>query len=253
MKNVRTRLEGIYWGMRRRIVPTLQGSPDIYERVLRDLIRPDLSWLDVGCGHQILSEWRADAEQDLIPSGGIIVGLDYDMPSLQKHRSISLRVRGDIVHLPFIDSSFDLVTANMVVEHLENPEIQFAEISRILKPGGKFLFHTPNARGYFSLLRRLVPDALANKLVTLLDGRNAADVFPVQYRANTTKSIGRLAHASGLEVTKTKMVVSEAVFQVVPPLALFELLWMRILMTEQLRPFRTNIIALLGKRVTSNK
>lgn len=245
---LRSKLEGMYWRMRRRIVPSLKGSQDIYEYTLKDLVKPNLSWLDIGCGHQILAEWRADAEKELIPSGGIIVGLDYDLPSLVSHRSISLRVRGDIVNLPFRDSSFDLVTANMVVEHLENPAEQFVEVARILKPGGTFLFHTPNARGYFSLLRRLVPNVFAGRLVSFLDGRIAADVFPVKYRANTTTRIDDLAQAARLEVSKTKMVVSEAVTQIVPPLAFFELLCIRALMTEPLRPFRTNIIALLTKK-----
>lgn len=247
MKNVRSRFERTYWWMRRRLIPAFQGSQAIYERALRDLLSADRSWLDIGCGHQILPEWRAEVEPQLISPGALIVGLDYDLPSLQRHKSIPLRVRGDIGRLPFGDSSFDLVTANMVIEHLDNPAIQFAEISRVLKPGGHFLFITPNARGYFSQMRRLVPDAFANKLATLLEGRASADVFPVHYRANTTSSIGALAHAAGLEVTSVKMVVTDAVFQMVPPLALVELLWMRILLTEPLKEFRTNIIGLLGK------
>lgn len=234
--------------MRRRIVPTLQGSQDIYEHVLRSLIRADIRWLDIGCGHQILSEWRGDVEPELIPPHGIVVGLDYDLPSLKNHRSISLLVRGDVVQLPFSEQSFDLVTANMVVEHLENPEAQFAEIGRVLKPGGSFLFHTPNARGYFALPRRLMPNQFARKLVTVFDGRDAADVFPVQYKANTTAAIDKFAADARLEVTETKMVVSEAVTQIFPPLAFFELLCIKALMTKPFKPFRTNIIAVLTKK-----
>ncbi|HZE73307.1 MAG TPA: class I SAM-dependent methyltransferase [Pyrinomonadaceae bacterium] len=253
MKGIRPTLEGIYWSMRRRITPTLQGSQDIYEGVLRSIIKPDIRWLDIGCGHQILSEWRGNVEPELIPPRGIVVGIDYDLPSLKTHRSISLLVRGDVVQLPFAADSFDLVTANMVVEHLENPEIQFAEISRVLKPGGSFLFHTPNARGYFAILRRLLPNQFARQLVSVFDGRDAGDVFPVQYKANTTSSIDRFAAAAHLEVTKTRMVVSEAVTQVFPPLAFFELLCIRALMTEPLRPFRTNIIALLTKKSAAGR
>ena len=238
----------MYWFMRRRIIPKLQGSQDIYEHTLKSLMRPDLRWLDIGCGHQILAEWRADAEQELLPPGGVVVGLDYDLPSLQAHRSIFLRVRGDIVQLPFVDSSFDLVTANMVVEHLSDPAAQFDEVSRILKPGGLFLFHTPNARGYFSLIRGLMPNAFASRLASMLDGRESVDIFPVEYKANTTSKIGDLAQNARLEVLKTKMVVSEAVTQVVPPLALIELLCIRALMTEPLKPFRTNIISILAKK-----
>jgi ubiquinone/menaquinone biosynthesis C-methylase UbiE len=247
MKQRRAQLEAIYWRMRRRIVPTLSSSQDIYETVLKELVGPNLTWLDVGCGHQILPEWRESAEQDLVRNCGAIVGMDYDFGSLVKHRTISLLVRGDITNLPFKDASFDLVTANMVVEHLDDPVLQFHEISRILKSQGLFLFHTPNARGYFSLMRRLVPNRIARKLASLLDGRDPEDIFPVHYKANTANKIELLARAAGLEVTRTRMVVSEAALQIIPPLAFFELIGIKALMTEPLKPFRTNIIALLRK------
>jgi ubiquinone/menaquinone biosynthesis C-methylase UbiE len=233
--------------MRRRIVPSLGSSQDIYETVLKELVGPNLTWLDVGCGHQILPEWREDAEREIVANSGDIVGMDYEFGSLVKHRTISRLVRGDITHLPFKESTFDLVTANMVVEHLDDPVVQFSEIARILKPNGLFLFHTPNARGYFSLLRRLVPNGVASKLATLLDGRDSDDIFPVHYKANTTKKIDLLARTTGLKIAKTRMVVSEAVSQLIPPLAFFELIGIRMLMTEPLKPFRTNIIAVLRK------
>lgn len=247
MKDTRAQLEEVYWSMRRRIVPTLGSSQDIYETVLTELVGSNVTWLDVGCGHQILPEWREDAEREIVGNCGDIVGMDYEFGSLVKHRTISRLVRGDITNLPFKESTFDLVTANMVVEHLADPAVQFHEIARVLKPDGLFLFHTPNARGYFSLLRRLVPNGIAKKLASLLDGRNSDDIFPVHYRANTTKKIGLLAQTTGLKIARTRMVVSEAALQLIPPLAFFELIGIRVLMTEPMKPFRTNIIALLRK------
>jgi SAM-dependent methyltransferase len=44
--------------------------------------------------------------------------------------------------LPFAAGSFDLVSANMVLEHLPAPEQVFQEIARVLAPGGKFVFLT---------------------------------------------------------------------------------------------------------------
>ena len=37
------------------------------------------------------------------------------------------------------------------LEHLYTPATQFREISRILRPGGVFIFHTPNRRGYLTI------------------------------------------------------------------------------------------------------
>src|SRR4030095_86368 len=119
-------------------------SQTLYEKVLHSHVTPETKWLDLGCGHHVLPVWREEEERRLVAGCGMLVGMDYDLPSLKKHRSISLRVRGNINRLPFPDSFFDLVTANMVVEHLADPVEQFCEINRVLKPGGRFLFHTPN-------------------------------------------------------------------------------------------------------------
>jgi SAM-dependent methyltransferase len=137
----------------------------------------------------------------------------------------------------------------MVVEHLNNPDVQFQEVYRVLKPGGLFIFHTPNALGYLTIGARLVPDRFKDRLVYLLDGRNENDVFETHYKANTRRRIGELAEAAGFELTKIKMLVSEAGFMFVPPLAVPELVWIRLLMTESLKPLRTTIIAILRKTV----
>jgi ubiquinone/menaquinone biosynthesis C-methylase UbiE len=210
-----------------------------------------MKWLDLGCGHQVLPLWREEEEKRLVASCGTIIGIDYDLPSLKKHRSISLRVRGDINTLPFKDGYFDLVTANMVVEHLTAPAIQFREIHRILKPGGIFLFHTPNAVGYPSIMTKLTPENLKHKLIYLLDGRKEEDVFETHYKANTRNAITSLAERTGFEVRKIKMTVSDAVFALVPPIAIPELAYIRMLMMQRFERLRPDIIATLKKNGTA--
>jgi ubiquinone/menaquinone biosynthesis C-methylase UbiE len=244
---MRRRMLKIYWRMRSRVAPKLKFAQELYEDALKAEVNLETTWLDLGCGHHVLPLWRGEQEKALVSGCRMIVGMDYDLPSLVKHRSISHRVRGDISRLPFPDNYFNLVTANMVVEHLSDPEVQFREIHRILKPGGTFLFHTPNAHGYPALLTRMVPDRLKYKLVFLLDGRNEGDVFETHYAANTRKKIASLAASAGFEVAKIRMIVSDAVFSHVPPIALTELVSIRLLMTGPLRPLRTNIIASLRK------
>ena len=244
---MRTKLYKLYWKMRDIIAPELTHSQHLYEDVLKQHVSRDTTWLDLGCGHQVLPFWREEQERNLVGNCGTIVGMDYDLPSLQKHRSISLRVRGDVNTLPFESSSFDLVTANMVVEHLANPVTQFREISRILKPGGVFLFHTPNAIGYPTLLNKLAPEILKHRLIYLLDGREENDVFETHYSANTENQIAGLAEASGFKVERIRMTVSDAIFALVLPLAVAELAWIRLLMTDRLKSWRTDIISVLRK------
>jgi SAM-dependent methyltransferase len=50
---------------------------------------------------------------------------------------------GQITELPFADGSFDLVVACDVIEHVEDDRRAFAELSRVLKAGGRLLFSVP--------------------------------------------------------------------------------------------------------------
>lgn len=249
---MRRKLFQLYWKLRAVIAPKLTHSQHLYEGTLKEYVTSSTKWLDLGCGHQVLPFWREPEERELISRCGMVVGMDYDLASLQKHRSVSLRVRGHIDSLPFKDSEFDLVTANMVVEHLADPALQFREIYRILKPGGVFLFHTPNAAGYPTLINKLVPEKLKHKLIYLLDGRQEDDVFETHYRANTETHIGLLARGTGFDVTTFRLTVSDAVCALVPPIAVLELIYLRWLMTERGKKWRTNIITVLRKQEPAN-
>jgi ubiquinone/menaquinone biosynthesis C-methylase UbiE len=245
---IRDRLQNIYGSLKRTIVPSLQYSQAIYEDVLTKGIETNSTWLDVGCGHHLLPPWRYQQEKDLMGRADTVVGIDMDFPSLVKHRTIDSRICGGADSLPFVDGSFDTATANMVVEHLDNPQVQFAEINRVLKPGAKFIFHTPNKTGYFAVARRLIPGKLATLIATVLDGRAADDVFPIQYKANSEECIKRLAEDTNFEVERIRFVSSDAVCSIVPPIAALELLWIKLLMSDSLRRYRTNLIVTLRKR-----
>jgi SAM-dependent methyltransferase len=245
--DLRSSLFKVYWRMRRTIAPTLRYSQYTYEESLRRHLKGRTRWIDIGCGHSILPTWRATEEKQLVEQCKVLVGIDYDMASLKQHPTIHWRVRGDVTKLPFQPGSFDLVTANMVVEHLDRPEEQFQEIGRLLKPRGLFLFHTPNAMGYGVMMGRLLPDGLKRRLALLLQGRKEEDVFETYYRANTESRIRALAEASGFRVAEVDIFVADAIFAMIPPIAAVELLWLRLLMTRPFRPFRTNIITVLQK------
>ncbi len=58
--------------------------------------------------------------------------------------------------LPYPDESFDMICTVEVVEHLENRLHFFREIRRVLKPGGRLVFSTPNIANAASRLRFLL-------------------------------------------------------------------------------------------------
>lgn len=216
--------------LQRRIVPDLKYSQASYEDALRRYLPRAQAWLDVGCGHRLLPEWRSEAEADLLATAPFTAGIDRDYDALRRHRTIRNVLQADIGMLPFQERSFDLVTANMVIEHLDDPLHQFREIARVLRPGGIFLFHTPNLKSYVIQIARLLPDGVKKALARVLEGRKEEDVYPTHYRANTADEIRSIAHQAGLEVLSITFTVSTPVFSLVPPLAVVELFYLRQVM-----------------------
>lgn len=237
----------IYWRLQSFIAPTLKYSQTIYEDVLTKNCDQENLWLDMGCGHQLLPSWRFKQEVELIVKSKVIVGIDYDFYSLTQHKTIKDKVRGDITKLPFPNDSFDLATANMVFEHFDKPEEQLTEIARVLKPRGKLIFHTPNTFGYTTMMAKMIPEVIKQKLVYIFQRRKEEDVFPAFYEINSLSKITKLANMLGFKIVQIKMICSSAQFVIIPPIVFFELLWIRLLMTKIMKPFRTNIIAILEK------
>ena len=181
----------LYWWLQRRIAPGLRYCLEEYEDALAGSVKRETRWLDLGCGHNLLPQWRAEQEQALTRRPAQLVGLDYDMPSLRNHHSISQLVRGDILRLPFRDGSFNLVSSSMVFEHLKQPRAQLEEIRRVMNPGGELIFLTPNTKGYTTILGRLMPEFLKSRAIRFFHDREEHDVFPTFYRINSPAQIAQ--------------------------------------------------------------
>ena len=246
--SMRRCLHSLYRILLRVLAPGLRYSQAAYEGVLFDQVKPDTRWLDLGCGHQILPEWREKQELELAQRASLLVGLDCDLPALQRHPSIRHRARGDISSLPFAGESFDLVTSNMVFEHLEDPEVPLKEIWRALRHDGILIFHTPNTWGYSTMFARMIPAFLKDRLILFLQGRKAEDVFSTYYRINSPHKVKVLARRSGFEVAELMLIPSSGQLVMLPPLLVLELLWIRLTMTPTFKCLRTNMIVALRKR-----
>lgn len=62
---------------------------------------------------------------------------------------------GDAAQLPFRDASFDLVTSNLAMQWLPDPQQMLAEMRRVLAPGGLMLFSTFGRRTLAELRQSL--------------------------------------------------------------------------------------------------
>ncbi|MET7771883.1 class I SAM-dependent methyltransferase [Nocardia sp. NPDC005366] len=89
-------------------------------------------------------------------------------------------VDGDAHALRFPDASFDTVTASLVFCSVRDPARALAEVHRVLRPGGQFLFHE-HVRG--TGLRATVQDLLTPVQRRLADGCHANRDFESLLRA----------------------------------------------------------------------
>ena len=77
------------------------------------------------------------------------VGLDpwvAPMKEASTRDAYRLLVLGAGARIPFADGSFSSVTSTSVLEHVPDLDPVMAEVARILKSGGKFVFCVPNDR-----------------------------------------------------------------------------------------------------------
>lgn len=233
-----------YGWLKERIVPTLRFNQEIYEGFVSDHVSRQTVWLDAGCGKHILPAWRVDAERALVNTARLAIGCDVDEPSLRDHVTLKGRFVADLEHLPLGSESVDLVTSNMVVEHLDRPIEVFAEFARVLRGGGRLIVHTPNAYSYFVLGSRLIPRAPKLKMVRALDGRPEGDVFPTRYRANTPRKLRALMANAGLKEERLSMLASDAVFAAANPLlTALELVYIKLTLTSAFRSLRVSMLA----------
>ena len=165
----------------------------VERRLLDDALRPGTVALDAGCGRTTrLRHYRDRIER--------LVGIDVDEQAGRENPFVDEFVHADLDRpLPFPDDSFDLVYANFVVEHLEQPARTFAEWRRVLRPGGRVVLLTSNRANPIMAVAGRLPTRI--RLVVKRRGAGVAerDVYPTRYRANTPEQLAHVAAAAGFQ------------------------------------------------------
>ncbi len=121
---------------------------------LEPLIVAAEAMLDLGC-----ATGSAGASLRKRFGRGHIVSVDLSREMLRqakdKRRWFTRRsqVQADAGQLPFIEQCFDVVFSNLLLPWINNPERVFAEVGRVLKPGGVFAFATLGPDSLLTLAR----------------------------------------------------------------------------------------------------
>ena len=113
--------------------------------------------LDLGCRDGRLTRHFIEKNE--------VMGLDIDKVALkecEKKLNIKTKWVDFSIQIPLATSSFDVIVAGEVLEHLPCPSITVAEVSRILKPNGLFIGSVPNSYHIKNRLRVLKGSLIDN-------------------------------------------------------------------------------------------
>ena len=105
---------------------------------------PGSKLLDIGCG--IGGPARFIAERFVCKVHGIDLTKDFCETAVLLNRLCGLDNRiqithGNACHMPYDDNYFDIVWTQHTSMNVADKQAFYAEIKRVLKPGGTFLFH----------------------------------------------------------------------------------------------------------------
>jgi ubiquinone/menaquinone biosynthesis C-methylase UbiE len=232
-----------------RIIPDVEHHQNRYARGLEQLVEPGCRWLDIGAGARTHHGWTGLDPQVLAKRAGMTVGCDLVESHLKRNQSLQAAAVADARRLPFSDRSFDLVTANMVVEHLEDPPAVFSEVARVLAHGGRFAFVTPNRANPMVFVASILLSRRVRKtLARLVESRDPEHIFHTFYRANSGSTIRSASSAAGFMVREIDYFNSYPMARRPWVLTALESFWIRTIRSGALRRITSNVYAVLEKK-----
>jgi ubiquinone/menaquinone biosynthesis C-methylase UbiE len=195
-------LESVYPEHRYFGFTRIDGTVHFLTRV-HALLMPDSTVLDVGCG-------RGQGDEDPSPyrrklrrlgeSGRTVVGIDVDSAGGLNRLIDEFRQIKDLHRWPVDDASVEMVFADYVLEHVQDPTSFFQEAFRVLTPGGCLCVRTPNFFGYAAFLSWLIPNRLHERILARVQPeKKSEDVFPTVYRCNTRRRLLCALRELGME------------------------------------------------------
>lgn len=100
--------------------------------------------LDIGCG--LGGPCRMLADEFGCTTTGIDLSAEYVRTANELSRLVKLEdrttfIQGDATNLPFDSDSFEVVWSQHVQMNVQNKELFYSEVERVLKPGGHFLYY----------------------------------------------------------------------------------------------------------------
>ena len=180
----------------------VDGTVDFYTQISA-VLRPTDYVLDFGAGRGEEQYDYVSYRRELSNLKGRcahVDGCDVDDVVLENPFLDEAKVLSPGAPLPYPDERFDIVIAQWVFEHINDPKATARELLRVVKPRGLIAAVTPNKYGFIGLAARAVPNKHhIRALKAIQPDRKAADVFPTLYRMNSPSAL-RKAFGEGVDL-----------------------------------------------------
>ncbi|MBU2081797.1 class I SAM-dependent methyltransferase [Patescibacteria group bacterium] len=171
--------------------PEFKTGGYFFRKYLKIYINNNSIIIDAGCGDNgILSEFKS------IPK--LIIGVDVNKKLLDKNQIVNKKIIANLEHIPLDSNSVDIVISEFVLEHLRSPSFVLKEIFRVLKPGGVFIFITPNIINPIMALCKILPHTIHVSLRKTLLKKEEETHF-TYYKANTYRKLLKLGALVGFQ------------------------------------------------------
>jgi SAM-dependent methyltransferase len=227
-------------------VPGFVDGTAEFHMLCRQQFQPGSRLLEIGAG-------PPNATTRFLAGIGPVVGVDVS-DEVESNPDLVAASIYDGCRLPFEDGAFEGCVSNYVLEHLAEPSLHFREVSRVLKPGGKYVVRTPNARHYVTIASRLLPHTAHVILAkwTRDQTNEEHDPWMTYYRANSTSRLSRLARDAGLSVSVMTLVEKEPSYGRASLLLFYPMMAYERLVNSSalLARFRSSIVAVFQKMDT---
>ncbi len=236
--------EQLGWGQKRRLRYSYYRPGEYYAGIVGKCLKDGDSWLDVGGGNRLFPGHRA-LEERMSKRASRLVAVDPNENVLKNQLSHE-NVQSLLEDFNTLEK-FDIVTARMVVEHVEDPSSFLNAVFDFLRPGGFLIVYTVNLWSVVTCVSRVVPDAIHNPVKKVFWNTAPENTFPTVYKLNTRRALQEAASEAGLNEVFYALLDDCSIFSGFRVLGTLELIAWQTISTIKMPYPERNIVAVFTK------
>ena len=183
----------------KKYYPNFKDVGYFFKQYLDKYITNDSTILEIGCGRQSFGD-------KYYKRAKYKVGIDPDKEALKDNTLMDKKICSTIENIPETTGEFDVVIAQWVLEHVQNPEKDIRKIQKLCKKNGHFIFMTTNIHSPLIMLSKILSTSSKKYLRKILFDIEEDDTYPTVYKINSVSKIDLYLSKNGfkkIEIKKT--------------------------------------------------